>query len=215
MVHPLCHLLPSVMAVPNLWMKHQAAAAVLGPWEWRGCSMPPSYTVSWIYQHFSSRHNCCLKGAQQNAPVVTWHNKLCWQWNNSLAKWRLHPEDGLLIVLHLLCIFPAWSRLFDIKSILSFTRLWFKKPNWNPFAVLVFPFQVYSDSILFSLTYLIKCPANLVFTYYCRIIGLVYNGCIALRPRPVYIRVQDLGGKAPWDTYGNLRYVYLQLSNIL
>ena len=43
----------------------------------------------------------------------------------------------------------------------------------------------------------------------CRRIGLVYNGCIALRPRPVYIRVQDLGGKAPWDTYGNLRYVYL------
>ena len=44
---------------------------------------------------------------------------------------------------------------------------------------------------------------------YCRIIGLVYNGCIALRPRPVYIRVQDLGGKAPRDTYGSLRYVYL------
>ena len=50
----------------------------------------------------------------------------------------------------------------------------------------------------------------------CRIIGLVYNdGCIALRPRPVYMRVQDLGGKAPRDTYGSLRYVYLQLPNIL
>ena len=76
---------------------------------------------------------------------------------------------------HLLCIFPAWSKLFDIKSILSFTRLWFKKPNWNPFAVLVFPFQVYSDSILFSLTYLIKCPANLVFTYCELLIYLVIN----------------------------------------
>ena len=29
----------------------------------------------------------------------------------------------------------------------------------------------------------------------------MYNGCIALRPRPVYIRVHDLGGKAPRDTY--------------
>ena len=43
----------------------------------------------------------------------------------------------------------------------------------------------------------------------CRIKGLVYNGCIALRPRPVYIRVQDLGGKAPRDTYGSIRYVYI------
>ena len=36
------------------------------------------------------------------------------------------------------------------------------------------------------------------------------DDCIALRPRPVYIRVQDLGGKASRDTYGSLRYVYLQ-----
>jgi len=38
---------------------------------------------------------------------------------------------------------------------------------------------------------------------------------IALRPRPVYIEYRDLGGKAPPDTYGSLRYVYLQLPNIL
>jgi len=30
-VHRLRHLLPSAMDVPNLWMKHQATAAVLGP----------------------------------------------------------------------------------------------------------------------------------------------------------------------------------------
>ena len=26
------------------------------------------------------------------------------------------------------------------------------------------------------------------------------SGCIALRPQPVYMRVHDLGGKAPRDT---------------
>ena len=32
-------------------------------------------------------------------------------------------------------------------------------------------------------------------------------GCIALRLRPVYMRVHDLGGKAPRDTYGSLRNI--------
>ena len=35
------------------------------------------------------------------------------------------------------------------------------------------------------------------------------DGCIALRLRPVYIRVHDLGGKTPRDTYGSLRYIYI------
>jgi hypothetical protein len=50
----------------------------------------------------------------------------------------------------------------------------------------------------------------------CGKVGLVYlDGCSALRPRPVYTRVHDLGCKATPDTYGSLRYVYLQLPNIL
>jgi hypothetical protein len=50
----------------------------------------------------------------------------------------------------------------------------------------------------------------------CRKVGLVQlDGCIALRPRPVYMRVHDSGCKATSDTYGSLRYIYLQLPNIL
>ena len=37
----------------------------------------------------------------------------------------------------------------------------------------------------------------------------MYNGMISLRPRPVYIRVQYLGGKPPRHTYGSLdTYIY-------
>jgi len=49
----------------------------------------------------------------------------------------------------------------------------------------------------------------------------VYNGMISLRPRPVYIRVQDLGGKPPrihmavYDTYIYNYQIYSNTNNML